>query len=419
MAGATHAAQPPQPSLRDRIHSLRRVREGAVLGGVCAGIGRAFGIDPLLIRVAFVAAAAAGGFGIVPYVLMVAFVPIESGSAAVGIARGARNWRVIAGVGLLTLSALLALRALGIWWSDAIAWPVVFTATGIAVLWRQTRGAASVAGDQPAPQWSGVFRSGALPELPRFGIRLLIGAALVVAGLISLLSATNALGTLRDIVIAAAVVLAGVTVIFGTSWLGLVGSLREERAARIRAQERAEVAAHLHDSVLQTLALIQRQASDAPQVATLARRQERELRAWLADGTTAQGEATTLAAALTAIAAEVETLFAVRVEVVTVGDAPLDESLSALVQAAREAAVNAAKFAGTGQVDVYAEVTGQRVEVFVRDRGPGFDQATVPADRRGIRESIVGRMERHGGRAELRTAPGEGVEVELVVDRAT
>ena len=176
------------------------------------------------------------------------------------------------------------------------------------------------------------------------------------------------------------------------------------------------MAAHLHDSVLQTLALVQQRADDPRAVAALARRQERELRAWLADRP-APGQAARLAAALEAAAAEVEESHGVPVEVVVVGDRELDPRHEAIVAAAREAMTNAAKFGEGSPVDVYAESSGSRTQVFVRDRGPGFDTAAVPQDRRGVRESILGRMERHGGRASIHTAAGGGTEVELVIER--
>ena len=191
--------------------------------------------------------------------------------------------------------------------------------------------------------------------------------------------------------------------------------LAAERAERIRSQERSEVAAHLHDSVLQTLALVQKRAGDPREVANLARRQERELRAWLGGGRPEPGES--LASSLEAVAAEVEETHRVPIDVVAVGDAPMDDRGVALVAAAREALVNAAKFAGGAPVQLYAEVGEERTEVFVRDRGPGFDASAVPEDRRGLRESIIGRMQRHGGRAVVHSAPGTGTEVELVIER--
>jgi signal transduction histidine kinase len=241
-----------------------------------------------------------------------------------------------------------------------------------------------------------------------------VGIALVIAAGFAFLQATHALNAARDVVLAliAAVVVLGV--IFAPWVLRLVSSLTQERSERIRSQERAEVAAHLHDSVLQTLALVQR-SDDPQQVAALARRQERELRAWLA-GRPAPGQAARLTPALEAAAADVEDNHGVPVEVVVVGDRELDPAVEAVVAAAREAMTNAAKFGGGSTVDVYAECTPAALQVFVRDRGPGFDPTAVDADRRGVRESIVGRMERHGGRARITSSPAGGTEVELLLE---
>jgi signal transduction histidine kinase len=241
--------------------------------------------------------------------------------------------------------------------------------------------------------------------------RGVIGGGLMVVGAVLVASALPSLGGVQSFAFALIVVLGASVLLFGPWWLGMTRALTAERTARIRAQERAEVAAHLHDSVLQTLALIQRRADDPAEVAQLARRQERDLRAWLnADETAA---ADTLRGALLRAARDVEEVHGIEVEVVCVGDRPLDDDTAALAAAAREAILNAAKFAGAGRVDVYAEASGERAEVFVRDRGAGFDPEAIPADRRGVRESIIGRMARHGGRAEVRSQPGGGTEVEL------
>jgi signal transduction histidine kinase len=245
----------------------------------------------------------------------------------------------------------------------------------------------------------------------------MLGSLLAVVVTLSVLHALGIFHEDRHAIggIAVAIVVLGLLV--GPWFARLARSLSAERAARIREQERAEVAAHLHDSVLQTLALIQKRAGDPREVAGLARRQERELRHWLLERP-GQAEQDSVASALERAAAEVEELHRVPIEVVTVGDAPLDVRLEALVQAAREALTNAAKFAGSERVDLYAEVDANaRVEVFVRDRGVGFDPATIPPDRRGVRDSIVGRMERYGGHASIRSESGQGTEVELIVER--
>jgi signal transduction histidine kinase len=240
-----------------------------------------------------------------------------------------------------------------------------------------------------------------------------IGVALVIAAGVVFLQATGALSAARDVVLAALVVAVVVGVIFAPWIVRLARSLAEERSSRIRSQERAEMAAHLHDSVLQTLALVQQRAEDPRAVAALARRQERELRGWLAGRTASGAGEQRLGAALEAVADEVEQAHGVTVEVIVTGDRVIDERGLALVAAAREAVVNAAKFGGGSEVSVFAEAGGDDLRVFVRDRGPGFDLAAVPPDRRGVRESILGRMARHGGHAVVHSATGTGTEVEL------
>ena len=195
----------------------------------------------------------------------------------------------------------------------------------------------------------------------------------------------------------------------------LASDLTAERAERVRTQERADLAAHLHDSVLQTLALIQKNSGDAALVARLARSQERDLRSWLYAGEAA--DESTLGSALRGVGAAVEDSHGASVDVVVVGDCPFGEPLRPIVNAAREAVTNAAKHAGTGKVDVYAEVTPAAVDVFVRDRGAGFDPSAVAGDRYGVKNSIIDRMQRHGGTAEIRSAPGDGTEVRLHLPR--
>jgi signal transduction histidine kinase len=414
---ATRSASPTAPASAPRLH---RVREGRLLGGVCTGLGRHLGVDPLLVRVAFVVTAAAGGVGLVLYVLAWATLPEADGSVPMGRLRtGRAAIEVALGAGLLLLAALLAIREAGLPFSDAVVWPLVLVVSGGALLWRQSLGGPSAAGDV-AGEAGRPDRDGAAPQdVVRRRLEVVsrsgVGVVLVVAAGLAFLQATGALSAARDVLLAAAAVAVVLAVIFAPWIARLIQSLATERASRIRSQERAEMAAHLHDSVLQTLALMQQRSDDPAEVATLARRQERELRAWLADR--APGAAgTRLAAALEAAADDVEQVHRVPVEVVAVGDVVLDEPGRALVAAAREAIVNAAKFGGGGPVAVYAEVDDDEVHVFVRDRGPGFDPAAVPPDRRGVRESIVGRMERHGGRAAI-TASDDGTEVELTVAR--
>lgn len=382
---------------------LRRDPANGLIGGVCAGLATRLGVDALLLRVVFVVMASAGGAGIGLYLLAWVFIPAGEGEPRFPrMAGGPGTWQVAGGMGLLVLSLLLLFRAWGLWVGDALAWPVTLVATGGALVWRQSREAA-------APRERSAFSLGAAARG-----RAALGAALVVGGGLVFLWLNDALRPARDVLLAVVVVVVAAAIILAPWWLRLVRGLASERAERIRSQERAELAAHLHDSVLQTLALVQKRSDDPREVAALARRQERELRAWL-NG--ARVDEDSFATALARVAAEVEDAHHVAIDVVTVGDATLDDKLTALVAAAREALVNAGKFAADAPISLYAEVTPERVEVFVRDRGPGFDLAAVPEDRRGVRESIVGRMERHGGRAAIASPGGSGTEVELVMER--
>jgi signal transduction histidine kinase len=401
------AASPATVEPRHKYEPMRRDPANGYIGGVCAGFAARLGIDPLLIRIGFVLTLAAGGAGIPLYVIGWALIPAEGPERPV-VARLLNRrdtWLVAAGMACLTLAAVLLLRNWGLWFGDRIIWPAVIAAAGGALIWRQSQAATTPEARAHREQ----------QQIPREAVnRAGVGAALVVGGALLFLSLNDALAPARDVILPVAVVLIAVTIILAPWWLRLVRGLASERAARIRSQERAEVAAHLHDSVLQTLALVQKRADDPREVAALARRQERELRACL-NNTRPAGTAT-LAGALEAAAAEVEADHHVPIEVVTVGDGPLDERSSALVAAAREALVNASKFAGPEPIALYAEVEDGRAEVFVRDRGPGFDPDAAPADRRGVRDSIVARMERHGGRATIHSTPGQGTEIELVME---
>jgi phage shock protein PspC (stress-responsive transcriptional regulator) len=404
---AAHPERVPAPP-------LQRDGERGVLGGVCAGIARRLGIEPLPIRIVALVLALAGGIGVPLYLLAWAAMPGDS--SARGLGRSRRSAVEVAlGVGLLAISAMLALRGMGLWISDAVTWPLALVAGGVALLWRGGIGARP-----PAPAERAPVAAVPAPVEPAERVvnvsRQGLGAALLVAAGLVFLQATGSLSAARDVILAALVVTAVLALIFAPWTLRMARSLTVERAERIRSQERAELAAHLHDSVLQTLALMQKRADDPREVAALARAQERELRAWLAGRSPAEGERS-LAAALEAAAADVEQRHRVPVDVIAVGDADLDAAGEALVAATREAMVNAAKFGEGSPVAVYAEATDDALQVFVRDRGPGFDPASVPADRRGLRESVVGRMARHGGRATVTAAPGAGTEVELTLDR--
>ena len=426
------AAAPQGPALAS-LRELRRDPRNGMVAGVCAGLAKRLQIDPLLLRIAFGASTLASGLGIAVYGLAWIFLPKEDERGALGVAAGTATPRtasqrraaleVAAGVGFLLVALLLAFRELGLPFSDVVTWPLVLVAAGGALIWRQSL---DVPGRVARALSAGEAVTGSafaidLPDpesRPAVISRIGIGVTLVIAAALVFLQLTGALAAATDVALAAVVVAVALAVIFAPWFVRLLTSLSIERAQRIRSQERAELAAHLHDSVLQTLALMQKRADDPRAVAALARRQERELRTWLG-GAPAHGEGERwLAAALQTAAEEIEREHGVAVDVVTVGDARLDRDGEALVAAAREAMLNAAKFAGdSAPVAVYAEGGEERLQVFVRDRGPGFDVDAVPADRRGVRESIVGRMERHGGRATIQASPGGGIAVELVLER--
>jgi len=423
-----------QPDPQVTAPQLTRDRERGELGGVLAGFTRRFGVDVTLLRVLFVISIfITGGLTVVAYLFAWAVMPADDSEPGPRPAqpRASRlraldrlvsaNWRVAAGVGLLTLAGLLILRELGIWWSDAVIWPAILAASGAALLWRQSQGlrseprARSTGEALNAPREGAagaVSRAPKLAQLYRggFGIALVLGAGLLF------LWANGVLAEASEVVLAVVVAATALGLILAPFLWRLGRNLAAERAERIRSQERAELAARVHDSVLQTLTLVQKRADDPRAVAQLARRQERELRALLFGDERRRGEEG-VAGALERAAAEVEEAHNVPIEVVAVGDARLGERTEALVAAAREAMVNAAKFApDAGEIAVYAELGPQRAEVYVRDRGPGFDLEQVPPDRRGVRESIIGRMERFGGHARIRSRPGAGTEIELVME---
>src|SRR5262245_28168502 len=326
---------------------LRRDTRHKLIAGVCSGIGKPLRLDPAVVRLGFVAGALSGGIGLVVYAFAWAVLPAEGESASVADRMRDRRaaWETALGAGLLVLAALLVFRELGVWFSDAIVWPVVLAAAGAAVIWRQSA-AGSPRTEAPRPPAPGRTRSLAVRTIAAGALgRAALGAALVVGAAILFLQSNDALGPARDVVLAVVVILIGLALILAPWWLRLVRSLGAERTERVRSQERAEMAAHLHDSVLQTLTLIQRQSGDPQAVAALARSQERELRAWL-QGKRRIMEELTLGGALEAAAAEVEDTHGVTIEAVVVGDCPLDDRAEAVAGAAREALVNAAKFAG-------------------------------------------------------------------------
>jgi signal transduction histidine kinase len=389
---------------------LYRVVEGRAIAGVAAGLAQHLRVDVRFVRLAFVGLTLASGAGLAMYAAFWALVPLAPDPEApdADADDGGLDLGWVASLAALGLGVVLLAQLVGVPGGASVGIPLVLAGVGVVILWRQ-------ADDSARARWRAATTS-TVAGRPAHVVRAILGVVLVLGGAVLLLLTRGGVGEAGGFLLATLVLLAGIALIAGPFVLRLVRDLGAERAARIREQERAELAAHVHDSVLHTLTLIQRQVDDPRAVARLARAQERELRGWLYHP--AADPDTTLAAALERVAAEVEDGHDVSVEVVVVGDATLDDRLAALLQAAREALVNAAKYAGAaGPISVYGEVEAGQVTVFVRDRGAGFALEDVPADRMGVRESILGRMSRNGGRAVVRSEPGAGTEIELDMPR--
>ena len=387
---------PPGSALPPARPPLLRPRSGRLLGGVAAGTADHLRLDPLLVRVAFVLMSLTG-IGVVAYALLW----LTMRAAPAGSERPPRpaspSRRQLVGVVLLGLAAVTLTSRLSSWGRGDVVVPLLLAGAGLAVIWYQLDTERTLT--RSTGRWG-----------------LVVGVLLGVGGVVLLLATTGQLVNARNGFAATLVVLVGIALATAPLWRRLLDSRAEERAARIRSEERAAVAAHLHDSVLQTLALVQRHAADPTQVARLARSQERELRSWLYAPQVATGG--TWAGLVERLVAEVEADHVVTVDPVVVGDTAVDDAVAALGQATREAVVNAAKHSGAGEVALYTEVTPSALTVFVRDRGTGFDPARVPQDRRGLRDSVVGRLQRVGGTAVVHSNPGEGTEVELTLPRS-
>lgn len=392
---------------------LHRIVDGRALAGVAGGIADHVGAPRIAVRLAFVALLLFSGLGAVAYAVYWAVVPTDPAERARG---GRRDVAQLVAFVALAAGAQLAFLLTGDGGAGGpLAWSLVLATVGAGVIWHR-------ADPVRRRQWGRLatrvpWLASAIDSARtwQLALRLLAGGTLVAVGVIGVLFALGQLSAAFDGLVFAAALLAGIAIVASPGLVKALGAFNAERAERIRSQERAEIAAMVHDQVLHTLALIQRRSDDPREVARLARGQERDLRQWLYAPTSSPTER--VRAALEAAAAEVEDTYAVTVDVVVVGDAPVDDRLSAVVGATREALVNAGRHAGVDTVSLYAEVEPEQVSVFVRDRGTGFDLAAVDPDRHGVRGSVIDRMERHGGVVTIRTAPGEGTEVRLSMRR--
>ncbi len=410
--------------LRHRGHGgpLRRDPADRLAGGVASGVAAWKGVNVTTVRIVFVLIAlVSGGFFVPFYVVGWLLIPAAGEDTNIGSRARSDSAGIALAAGLATLLALVLLVG-GVFndgWFAGWAWPQTVTVAGLALIWRNA-----------SPDEQATLRrlveplsaAGVGPGRGRPGrrsvIRVVLAGLLVFAGAGWLASAKESLALLRPLG-GVVLVIAGIVLLLGPWWLRIARDLVLERQAKVRAEERADISARVHDSVLQTLALIQRRADDPQKVVWLARMQERELRSWLFEGR-APGEVEsdmTFAAGVRQIQQDVEARYGVPVEAVTVGDCELDENLNALLAAAREATVNAAMWSGAGVISLFAEVEPESVSIVVRDRGKGFDPSSVPADRKGLAESVHGRMARRGGTADVASAEGEGTKVTLRMAR--
>ncbi len=388
-----NAADDPWSRLRTW---LIRSSDDRVIAGVAGGLAARLRIGSPYARAAFVVLLLTGGVGAVVY--LVAWMLAGPATPTAQVPRDLDRRRQ-AGLALFMLGGLIGLRGLDLWIGDVEVWSATLVAFGVAAIWDRT--------ERTEPG-----TTHALATASPGRARIVVGAALMLAGLAVFGGSLQSMRQLGPVVLAVGITAAGFMLIFGPWVVRLAGDLAAERRDRIRSEERSDMAAHLHDSVLQTLALIQR-SDDPKKMVTLARSQERELRTWLYGQDRTVGK-TSLSAALEAAADRVEQAHDVPVEVVVVNDVPVTTSgFEALVKAAAEAMNNAARHSGAKRVSVYAEALNGLVDVYVSDQGDGFDMDDIPADRHGVRESIVGRMSRHGGTATIHSEPGEGTEVHL------
>ncbi|MFC8922362.1 PspC domain-containing protein [Cellulosimicrobium sp. NPDC057127] len=432
-------AAPARTTPGPRGLPLRRPERGRWVGGVCAGLAAHLGVPVGAVRLVVAFLALAGGAGVALYVFWWVTVPTGDPQAALEEERPASLSRLAprlqgrvtklpvrdVAIGVVLLSGAAALVALRAGVDVEVSWviPVLIALAGTALAWSQLDAAQR-----------GRWLSRAGGRTPGGVVRVAGGLVLVLVGIVLLVGQGTTTATMIGATVASLAVLAGAAIVLAPWWLRLVRELGDERAARAREAERADIAAHLHDSVLQTLALIRARASDADTVARLARAQERELREWLYDDRPSPG--TSLAAELRGLVAEVEDGRVGRrpqalgsvggteegepgpvvVDVVVVGDCAPTPETAALLQATREALVNAVAH-GRPPYSVYLEVSADAAEVFVRDRGDGFRMEDVAPDRFGVRESILGRVQRRAGKAEIISRPGWGTEVRLRVPR--
>lgn len=397
-----------RPLREQQLSRLRFARSGddALLSGVAGGLGAWWGVEPVLVRIAFVVLSFAGAVGVVAYLVAWA-LSLDPGDPRAPRAKESAPTQSTA-FGAIVFGSVLLLREVGLWLGDAVGIPLLIAAVGGAFVY-------VAPGRERRPRFGrGVLGLHGRSNRPSL-TNLLIGGALVVGGVVWFLTINRSFQGIYAVLLAVAITTAGLAVVFGPWVYRLANQLGEERRDRIRSEERSELAAHLHDSVLQTLALIQRNASSPRTMASLARRQERELRAWLYGQPTLDGVRRTT---FDQFLEDIEDAHGVSIDTVVVGDFPSNEQTQAVALACREAATNAARHSGVDEISVYVEREPNQITAFVRDRGKGFDPKAIGDGRRGIADSIRRRIQRHGGTVSITSAPGEGCEVQITMPLA-
>lgn len=402
------------------LRPLRRGRDNCILGGVCGGFATRLGIKERNIRIIFALLTLIFGLGVLLYMTfwLVLTRSGEEHSIIQQIFQNRREAQIVLVAFIATLILVIALQSTGTQVSDGFGWPLLLSAFASFAIWR---GASTDERNHLTDFFNSVPVIGGAFSKSRKGVvlRVAIGAALVYFGLDQLNNLGGVWGSAGSALFGTAVLVIGVLVLFAPWWLQNVRELTSERRERVRIEERAAMVAHLHDSVLQTLTLIERAAANEGDVVRLARNQERELRQWLFSPETRTNASTSFVGLVGAIEHDVENDYGVRVDLVTVGDCVPDDRVTTLVAAGREAAINAAKWSEAASISIFTEVEPHSISIFVRDRGVGFDLDAIPADRQGIAMSIRQRMSQLGGEAFITTAVGDGTEVQLVMPRTT
>ena len=411
--GGTQASS-SRPQLVRLNHNPTPLADGhmppaALMGGVCAGIATHLGVNVWLVRAIFVGLLFLNGVGAMAYALAIALIPAGNPASSQLAAptrlaaqlnqlqsKDGRDQAttIFSGVVLLALAAILVAWSRG--WLESNAYlPLLIIGCGAALAWSQAEEVMHT------------------PRSMAAIARLAAGLALAVLGVLIWLSDHTDMSGMLIGAFAALVMLSVVALVLAPLWLGVIRQLSQTQAAQARASERADIAAHLHDSVLQTLTLLRAQADDPQRVAALALSQERELRAWLYGDNHPTNE--NLRSEVESVSREIEQLYGVPVDSVIVGDTPATAKTRVLTSALREALANAVRH-GKPPISLYVEVSGQEVEAYVRDHGAGFDLETINPDRHGVRDSIIGRMQRHGGSATIRARePGTEVCLRLAL----